>query len=75
MVSEGAANTTGSRRVVFAVSAVVLLAVLLLTLRHVGPAAPGEVQLLTGPADSRFHEVGQRYAGHLRELRAVGGGP
>lgn len=67
MVSEGAAKTTGSRRVVFAASAVVLLAVLLLTLRHVGPAAPGEVQLLTGPADSRFHEVGQRYAAYLRE--------
>ena len=72
MASAGVARTTRYRRVLFAASAVILLAVLLLTLRHVGPAVPGEVQLLTGPADSRYHEVGQRYAAYLRErgLRA-----
>ena len=47
-------------------SATILLLVLGLTLRQIGPAAPGEVQLLTGPAGSPYHQLGERYAAYLR---------
>jgi TRAP-type uncharacterized transport system substrate-binding protein len=67
MPSQARAGRNRARRSAIAISIAILLAVLLLTLRHVGPAAPGEVQLLTGPAGSSNHVLGERYAAYLRE--------
>ncbi|MBW2419377.1 MAG: ABC transporter substrate-binding protein [Deltaproteobacteria bacterium] len=72
MTSEARAGRSRARRIAISASAVILLGVLLFTLRFVGPAAPGEVQLLTGPPGSSLHELGERYAAYLekRGLRA-----
>jgi TRAP-type uncharacterized transport system substrate-binding protein len=72
MASEARAGRARARRISIGVSLAILLAVLLFTLRMVGPAAPGELQLLTGPPGSPLQPLGQRYADYLekRGLRA-----
>jgi TRAP-type uncharacterized transport system substrate-binding protein len=47
-------------------SAGFLLLVLLVTLLVVKPAMPDRIDLLTGPAGSAYHDLGERYAEDLR---------
>lgn len=56
-----------NRRLLIAISVVILVATFLLTLRYVRPAAPKKLDLLAGPAGTSYHRFAERYAEELGE--------